>query len=289
MLKNQHSLQFIKLYNKISVYANNIYYGGILKMGMSYKGAISFGLIYIPITIHNVIRSNSVSFNLIEKNTMSRVQYKKTCVDCDNKEVNQTDIVKGYEYEDGKYVIFSNDDFEKIKSKRDKNITIHQFVNLSDIDPIYYDKAYYVVPAKGANRAFALLKEAMETEQKVGIARTVLGTKETLIAIRVKNNKMYLNTMHFNEEVQNSPYNEEHAELNPQELNLAVTLINTMSKEFHPEDYRDEYRIKIEDAIQAKIVGKEIVIPDEAEGNQALDLMTALQESLKNVETHASS
>lgn len=252
-------------------------------MGISYKGAISFGLIYIPITIHNVIRSNDISFNLIDKKTMSRVQYKKTCVDCNNQEVKQDDVVKGYEYEEGKYVVFNNEDFEKIKSKRDKNITIFQFVNLNDIDPIYYDKAYYVVPDKGATKAFTLLKTAMEKEKKVGIAKSVLGTKEKIIALRVKDGIMYLNTLFFHEEIQTIPYVLEKAKVEKPELNLAITLINTMTKKFAPEDYIDEYKHKIQDAIQAKIAGKEVIKKEEAENTQALDLMAALEQSLKNM------
>ncbi len=251
-------------------------------MGISYKGAISFGLIYIPITLHNVIRTNDISFNMIDKNTMSRVKYKKTCVDCNDREVKQSEIVKGYEYEEGKYVIFENDDFEKIKSKKDKNIIIERFVNLSDIDPIYYDKAYYVAPDKGAAKAFNLLLQAMEKENKVGISKTVLGTKEKLVAIRVKNKIMYLNTMFFNDEVQYAPYMSETTNLVKQELDLAINLLNTMTKKFQPEDYADEYKIKIEEAIEAKIAGKQIIRKEEIEGNQALDLMIALQESLKN-------
>lgn len=256
-------------------------------MGMSYKGAISFGLIYIPITLHNVIRNNDIHFNMIEKNTMSRVKYKKTCVDCDDKEVRQDDIVKGYEYEDGKYVIFDSDDFEKIKSPRDKNITINQFVKLSEIDPVYYDKSYYVVPNKGAAKAFSLLKAAMEKEKKVGIAKTVLGTKETLIAIRVKDGRMYLNTMFFNEEIQDIPYVEEKVKIEKPEIALATTLIDTMTKPFIPENFADEYKQKIELAIQNKIAGKEIITQKDTDINPALDLMTALQESLKNIETGA--
>ncbi len=255
-------------------------------MGISYKGAISFGLIYIPITIHNVIRNNDVSFNLIEKSTMSRVQYKKTCVDCDNKEVKQENVVKGYQYEEDKYVIFENDDFEKIKSKRDKNITIDQFVSLADIDPIYYDKAYYIVPEKGATRAFSLLKAAMEKEKKVGIAKSVLGTKEKLIAIRVKDGIMYLNTMFFNEEVQAIPFVQEKVKIEKPELTLAITLINSMTKKFQPEDFIDEYKIKIQEAIQAKIAGKQIIKKEELDNNQALDLMASLEQSLKNIGTN---
>lgn len=256
-------------------------------MAYSFKGAISFGLIYIPITLHNAVQSNQIGFNLIEKNTMSRVQYKKTCQDCDGREVKQKDIVKGYEYEEGKYVIFTNDDFEKIKSKRDKNIIIEAFVQLSEIDPVYYDRPYYVVPEKGAERAFALLKEAMEADGRAGIARSVLGAKETLVALRVKNGVMYLNTMHFHEEIRPAPYLSPEIDLQEQELSLASALIAAMAKPFEPENYVDEYRQKIERAIAAKIQGKEIVVREEDDFNPALDLMTALQESLSRYETNA--
>lgn len=256
-------------------------------MAYSFKGAISFGLIYIPITLHNAVQSNQIGFNLIEKNTMSRVRYKKTCQDCDGREVKQKDIVKGYEYEEGKYVIFTNDDFEKIKSKRDKNIIIEAFVQLSEIDPVYYDRPYYVVPEKGAERAFALLKEAMEADGRAGIARSVLGAKETLVALRVKNGVMYLNTMHFHEEIRPAPYLSPEIDLQEQELSLASALIAAMAKPFEPENYVDEYRQKIERAIAAKIQGKEIVVREEDDFNPALDLMTALQESLSRYETNA--
>lgn len=256
-------------------------------MAYSYKGAISFGLIYIPITLHQAVRSNQISFNLIDKNTMSRVQYKKTCRDCDGREVKQKDIVKGYEYEEGKYVILTDDDFEKIKSKRDKNITIEGFVKLTEIDPVYYDRPYYVVPERGSERAFALLRAAMEKEERVGIARTVLGTKETLIALRVKDGIMYLNTMHFHEEIQPVPYLSPDIDLQERELALATTLIEAMAKPFTPEEYADEYRMKVEQAIAAKIQGKEIVAHVEPDYNPALDLMTALQESLNRHGTQA--
>ena len=152
-------------------------------MAYSYKGSISFGLVYIPVTLHSTIKNNDIGFNMIDKKTMSRVKYKKTCADCDGREVRQEDIVKGYEYEEGKYVLFDEKDFEKLKSKKDKNITIEQFVNLAEIDPLYFDKPYYVAPT-GAEKAFSVLLSAMEEEGKAAVAKTVLGTKETLIAIR---------------------------------------------------------------------------------------------------------
>jgi DNA end-binding protein Ku len=167
-------------------------------MPYSFKGSISFGLVYIPITLHTAVRNNDIGFNMLDKNTMSRVQYKKTCVDCNDKEVRNEDIIKGYQYEENKYVVFEDDDFEKLKTKKDKNITIEQFVDLSDIDPIFFEKSYYVVPS-GAERAFVLLREAMESQNKVGIAKTVLGTKETLFAIRVRDREMLLSTMYFHD------------------------------------------------------------------------------------------
>ena len=140
-------------------------------MAYSYKGSISFGLVYIPVTLHSTIKNNDIGFNMIDKKTMSRVKYKKTCADCDGREVRQEDIVKGYEYEEGKYVLFDEKDFEKLKSKKDKNITIEQFVNLAEIDPLYFDKPYYVAPT-GAEKAFAVLLSAMEEEGKAAVAKT---------------------------------------------------------------------------------------------------------------------
>ena len=162
-------------------------------MAYSYKGSISFGLVYIPVTLYSAVKDNSIGFNMIDKKTMSRVKYKKTCADCDGREVRQEDIVKGFEYEDGKYVVFDDKDFDKLKSKKDKNITIEKFVKLSEVDPIYFDKPYYVVPT-GAEKAFAVLLAAMEQEGKAAVAKTVLGTKETLILIRAKGVQMLLNT-----------------------------------------------------------------------------------------------
>jgi len=250
-------------------------------MAYSFKGAISFGLIYIPINLSLTIKNNDISFNQIDKQTNSRIQYKKTCVDCEDRTVKQEDIVKGYEYEDGKYVIFTDDDFEKIKSKKDKNITIEQFIDAAEIDPVYYDKAYYVVPT-GAEKAYALLLKAMEDENKVGIARTVLGTKETLIALRVKDGQMLLNTLFFYEELQKNPAKEIKTEIKEKELSMAKMLIENMTEKFNIEDYKDEYRKKVQDAIEAKIAGKEIIAPKEKAETNVIDLMKALEMSIKD-------
>lgn len=249
-------------------------------MAYSYKGSISFGLVYIPVTLYSAVKDNSIGFNMIDKKTMSRVKYKKTCADCDGREVKQEDIVKGFEYEDGKYVIFENKDFDKLKSKKDKNITIEKFVKLSEVDPIYFDKPYYVVPT-GAEKAFAVLLAAMEQEDKAAVAKTVLGTKETLILIRAKGGQMLLNTLFFEEEITANPAKEVKEQGSEAELKMAKALIEGMSGKFNPSDYKDEYRSKVQEAIERKISGKEIVSPKESGSDKMIDLMEALTKSLE--------
>ena len=251
-------------------------------MAYSYKGAIAFGLVYIPITLSLSVKEQDIGFNMLEKKTKSRVKYKKTCVDCDDKVVKNEDIVKGYQYEKDKYVIFTDEDFEKLKTPKDKNITIEQFVNLDEIDPVYFDKAYYVKPV-GADKAFYVLLKAMESEKKAGIAKTVLGTKETLILLRVRDGKMLVNTLYFNSEIQKAPALSQQ-KIAKQELDLAKNLINQMTGKFQPEKYKDEYYIKLQKAIKRKIAGNEIVeSKDEKEPVKIINLMEALQKSLGTV------
>lgn len=249
-------------------------------MAYSYKGSISFGLVYIPVALHNSIKQNDIGFNMIDKKTMSRVRYKKTCEDCENREVKQEDIVKGFEYEEGKYVIFEEKDFEKIKTKKDKNITIEQFVDIAEVDPIYYDKPYYVVPT-GAEKAYAVLLTAMEQSGKAAIAKTVLGTKETLVMIRAKDGQMLLNTLFFADEVVKNPAKEVTEKGNAAELKIAQTIIESMTGKFEPEQYKDEYREKVQEAIEKKIAGKEIAAPKEKNFGTVSNLMEALTKSLE--------
>ena len=248
-------------------------------MAYSYKGAISFGLVFIPITLSASIKNNDIGFNLIDRKTMSRVKYKKTCVDCDNKEVKNEDIVKGYQYEKDKYVIFTEKDFEKLKTEKDKNITIEQFVNLSEVDPIYFEKSYYVKPT-GGEKAYYVLLDAMEKEKKAGLAKCVLGTKETLILLRAKNGNMLVSTLYFYDEVMKAP-EVKRPKILKKELDLATTLISQMTVKFKPEEFKDEYNKKLKKAIKAKIAGNNIVVQKERKApSNVINLMDALQKSL---------
>lgn len=252
-------------------------------MAYSFKGGLNFGFVYIPIELHNSVKEHSIGFNMIDKKTMSRIKYIKTCVDCDEKVVDSKDIVKGYEYEKDKYVIFDDSDFEKIKSKKDENINIVQFTDISEIDPLFYDKPYYVVP-KGADKAFTLFMTALEKTKKVGIAKCVLGSKEVLIALRVIDGKMVINTLHFFDEIQPYPKAQSKSKVNADELKMATAIIDTMTKPFDISDFTDEYQERIEKAIQTKIAGKEIVAPKEKKTQSVVDLMDALKKSLKQLE-----
>lgn len=248
-------------------------------MNYSYKGSLSFGFVYIPIILYSTVRRNDIGFKLIDKKTLSRVKYKKTCEACDDREITQEDIVKGFEYDNGKYVIFDDRDFEKIKSKKDKNITIEKFVELSDVDPVYFDKPYYVVP-DGAERAFAVLLTAMDELGKAAVAKAVLGNRDSLILIRAKDGQMLLNTLYFEDEITKNPAKAVTEKASSAELKMAKAIVESMSGVFAPEEYKDEYRQKVVAAIEQKIAGKEITAPKEKAVGNVIDLMDALAKSL---------
>ena len=255
-------------------------------MAFSYQCNISFGLVFIPVRLVQAVRSREIGFNLLDKKTMSRVKYRKTCEACGGREIGQDDIVKGFEYADDQYVVFTEEDFDRLKTPRDRNITIEKFVDIDEIDPIYYDKPYYVNPA-GAETAYALLLRAMEEEKKVGISKAVLGTKETLIALRPKDGHLLANTLFFADEVQKNPAGDVKTGLKESELNLAKSIVRGMSGTFEAEEYRDEYRERVRAAIERKIAGREIVSPQGESADPAAELMEALQASLNNLKPAA--
>lgn len=257
-------------------------------MAYSFKGNLSFGFVYIPVTLHLAIQDSGIPFRLFDRKTKSKIQYKKTCLDCDGREVKNEDLIRGYEYEEGKFVMFSDEDFEKIKTKKDKNITIEQFVSLEELDPLYFEKSYYMVPT-GAEKAYCLLMKAMEEEKKAGLGKTVLGTKESLVLIRAVNGYLLLSTLHFQEEIRKYPAAKEKAQISSSELRLAKLLIREMTSPFDPSVYEDEYAKKVRKAIEAKVKGNKIVAPKEKRQTRIPDLMEALRTSLDQFDPPKSS
>ena len=249
-------------------------------MAAAFKGAISFGLVHIPVSLYTATQDNDIHFNQLCKDDKSRIKYKKVCAHC-GKEVTASDIVKGFEYEKGKYVIVTEDDFEKAKSEKDRGIHILHFTDLNSIRPIYYDKTYHAVPETGGGKAFELLRCAMKEEGKVAVAKTVMGTQEKLLALIPTDTGILIETMFFADEVKETPKETGNQEINGTELQMAITLINAMVKDFEPELYHDEYQKKLKEIIEKKIAGKEIASPAEETPSNVINIMDALKASIE--------
>lgn len=254
-------------------------------MAVSHRGAISFGMVHIPVGLYTATQDNDIHFNQLCKEDGSRVKYKKVCDRC-GKEIGAGDIVKGFEYEKGKYVTLTDDDFEKAKSDKDKTIHILHFTDLQNIRPIYYDKTYHAVPEQGGDKAFELLRRAMKEENKVAVAKTVMGTKEKLLALIPTEDGILVETLLFAEEVKETPKELGHPQVQEAELTMAKTLINAMVQPFRPEQYQDEYKAKLWEIINKKIQGKEITAPAENIQVNVIDIMEALKQSLARVKSN---
>lgn len=254
-------------------------------MAVSHRGAISFGMVYIPVGLYTATQDNDIHFNQLCKEDGSRVKYKKVCAGC-GREIGAGDIVKGFEYEKGKYVTLTDDDFEKAKSEKDRTIHIILFTDLQDIRPIYYDKTYHAIPEQGGDKAFELLRRAMLDENKVALAKTVMGTKEKLLALIPTETGILIETLFFAEEVKEAPKEPAHPEIKDAELSMAKTLVNAMVQPFQPDQYKDEYKAKLWDVINRKIQGKEIITPGDHIQINVIDIMEALKQSLARVQAH---
>ncbi|WP_027399293.1 non-homologous end joining protein Ku [Anaerovorax odorimutans] len=249
-------------------------------MAVSHKGAISFGLVHIPVGLYTATRDNDIHFNQLCKEDNSRVRYKKVCAGC-GKEVSSDDIIKGFEYDKDKYVIVTDEDFEKIKTEKDRTIQILHFSDLKSIQPIYYDKTYHAVPETGGEKAFELLREAMKQENKVAIAKTVMGNSETLLCIIPTEDGIFIEKMFFSDEIKEIPKAYTKPDVNESELTMAKTLIDSMVKPFEPKLYKDEYQVRLKQLIEDKIAGKEIIASKAKDKGNVIDLMEALQKSIE--------
>ena len=249
-------------------------------MPVSHKGAISFGLVHIPVALYTATQDNDISFNQLHKEDNQRVRYKKVCGHC-GKEVAFGDIIKGFEYDKDKYVVVTEEDFEKIKTEKDKTIQILHFANLNQISPVYYDKTYQAIPEAGGEKAFELLRAAMMAEQKIAIGKTVMGTKETLLAIIPREDGILIETMFYADEIKElqKPYTR--PQVNEAELDMAKKLIASMDTAFNPSQYKDEYQVRLRALIEQKIAGKEIIAATPEPQNNVIDLMEALKASLE--------
>ncbi|MFC7366516.1 MULTISPECIES: Ku protein [Bhargavaea] len=252
-----------------------------------WKGSISFGLVNIPVKLHAATEDRDVKLRQLHKECNAPISYKKVCTAC-NAEVKQEDIVKAYEYTKGKFVVLDEDDLKALKKENeDKAVEIVDFVKLEEIDPIYFERTYFLAPDKGGAKAYALLRAALGDSDKIGIAKIIIRQKEQLAAVRVYKNALMLETIHYPDEVrkvEDVPNVPDAENVQKKELDVALMLIEQLTTPFEPEKYKDEYREALMELIEAKKAGKETVTAAEREApaaTNATDLMAALQASLE--------
>ena len=239
---------------------------------------ISFGLVNIPIIENPIIKNNDTSFNQLHEKCLHRISYVKYCPHC-KKNIKEKDIVKGYEYEKDKYIVFKKDELNKLKPENEKEIEIISFVQLKEIDPIYFEKSYEL-NFSGKGKSYFLFCEALKKTGLVALAKTVISSKFYYSILRLFENKIIMTTLFFEEEVN---LNEEKIkyDVNEKELNLAIKLIESLKGKFEPKKYKDEYQENIRNAIDKKINGKTIKSAKKTSRKQINDLMEALEKSLK--------
>ena len=249
-----------------------------------WKGAISFGLVTIPVKLYSATEQKDVSFHQVRRSDGSRIRYKRVAA-VDGEEVSYGDIAKGYELSSGETVVLTDEDFKDLPLTTNRAIDVLQFVPLEELDPIFFEKSYYLEPDKAGVKPYVLLRDALEQSGKVAVVKVALRNRESLAALRVRDGVFVLETMLWPDEVRTPEFGflDEDVEVRPQELAMAGSLIETLSGEFDPSQYKDEYREALQAVIEAKVEGREVVAPTEAQPSSGtvVDLMAALRASVE--------
>jgi DNA end-binding protein Ku len=250
-----------------------------------WSGSISLGLVNVPVKLHSAVAHKDVHFHQLQEGTGNRIRYKKVS-EKSGREVDTEDIVKGYEVTKGSYVTVTNEDFEAAEPERTHTIEVEDFVALDEVDPMHFASTYWIAPqgTAGASKAYALLRDAMDKKGRVAIGRFVLRTKEHLVLIRPVSGALALHTMLFPDEiiaaseVEGLPVR---AKPDGREVKMAEQLIDSLTVKWNPKKYRDTYRDKLLDVIKRKAKGEEIVIEPREKQADVVDLMAALEASVK--------
>ena len=246
-----------------------------------WKGAISFGLVTIPVAVYPATEEKTLRFNQLHDEDHGRIRYKRIC-EKDGEVVDYEHIVKGYEYEKDRYVILTDEDFDAVPVESSRAIDIQQFVDLDEIDPMLFKKSYYLVPEETGAKAYALLREAMSQDNRVGIAKVSFRDKEHLAALRFSDDAFVLETMYWPDEVREADFGgvDVHEKVRAQELEMARQLIEGLTSEWNPDEYTDQYREALMQIVEAKINGEEIELVEVEPTAKVVDLMEALKASV---------
>lgn len=249
-----------------------------------WTGSISFGLVNVPVGLYSATESKTIHFHQVQEGTGRRIRQKRVA-EGTGREVDYEKIVKGYETDDGDLIIVTPEELESVEPTRTRTIEIEDFVELAQIDPIYFDKAYYLAPDDGSKKPYALLREAMRSSGRVAIGRFVMRNKEYLAAIRPLDEVLVLETMHFGDEVR-SPDDLDvpgKVKLTDRERKIAGQLIDSLTTDWDPMAYEDRYRERVADLVRQKARGGEVVVAEEEERERPSDLMKALEASLDDI------
>ncbi len=253
-----------------------------------WKGAISFGLVHIPIRVYPATESKSVKFRMLHRECKTPIHYVKWCPTC-GREVAQEEIVNGYEYQKGQFVVLEDEDFERLPAVETKVVDIVDFVALEEIDPVYYDKTYYLEPGDGGAKAYALLRRAMLETGRIAIAKVAIRARQSLAAIRVFDRTVLaMETMYWPDEIRSYAGLEGllgEPVFHENEVRMADMLVGSLTSPFDPGKYTDQYRAALREAIQAKVEGRQVYQYREPETAKVIDLMEALRASVEAAQT----
>ncbi|MCA1830395.1 MAG: Ku protein [Actinomycetota bacterium] len=247
-----------------------------------WSGAISFGLVTVPVKLYSAVQQKDISFHQIDQRSGSRIRYKRVS-EKTGREVPYEQIAKGYEVDKGTYVVIDPKELEEVDPERTHTIDIQDFVDMTEIDPIYFEHSYWLAPGTGGDTAYELLRRAMEAEGKIGMGRVVIRTKEYLAAIRPYEKGLALHTMLYPDEIvppKELPH-PKNARVGERELKMAKQLIDSLSSEFEPDKYHDTYRKRVLDLVKKKAKGETITVEETTETPKVIDLLEALKASVE--------
>jgi DNA end-binding protein Ku len=251
-------------------------------MKTMWKGAISFGLVSIPVRVYTATDEKTLRFNQLHEKDMGRIRYKRVCAK-DGEEVSFDEIVKGYEYEKDHYVVLTDEELDSVPVESSRAIDIEQFVDISEIDPVYFKKSYYLAPEETGIKAYSLLREALREGGRVGIAKVSFRDKEHLAAIRLMDDVIVLDTMFWPDEIRPAEFEEldKAVKARPQEVQMAESLIENLTDKWDPTRYSDEYREALLEIVEKKAAGEQIEVVEAPEEAKVVDLMEALKQSVE--------
>jgi DNA end-binding protein Ku len=253
-----------------------------------WRGTISFGLVSVPVRMFTATQSKELKFHFLHKDDLEPIGYDKVRKDT-GEHVDPDEIVRGFEIEKGQYVPLEDEDLDRLDIELTRSIDICDFVDLDEIDPIYFRKAYYLLPEEGAEKPYTLLVRALEETGKVAIAKVVIRNKQHLAAVRPVDGRLVLETMYYADEVRKPDEVKIKGDLRPAEVEMAKTLVENLSEKFDPEKYDDTYRKELLELLRAKAKGKKLPEPAEEGEAEVVDLMAALRESVERTKRSRSS